>query len=358
MNEEECKPYLEEYKTYLIETLHSYAQYMQIDFLNILSENELIDTGRRKIENDDAIDLKMVPLEVQIPRCINQVSQAVNLFEKMEFERAYKYSVIFRYEIEYNELLQRLDNCPKVIKSKDLSGVEPLDNIPNVAIMDIIEDNVELKFSFKYDALDQDGNTKRIKYPVIVVFFKDCDLVEFRFDRIYGVFKNSKEFYARNNLHIQNWFKQNLNLDILDVDLIPILEKIQDIQGVVVYSQCMNSKAGGEATLKVNENYVLPFLGELENLMIEHEDKFSKAPEIKEILENYISEIKETSDLPWISLCWLGVRKSKNNIVKFSHNYMNKGYTLLQHYGLQKNMERMNEVVKCIADNREDTKTE
>ena len=119
----------------------------------------------------------------------------------------------------------------------------------------------------------------------------------------------------------------------------------------------MNFKNGGKAQLKTGEDgkYIMPFVGELKNLMLEMEDELSKCKIIKEKLENFIKEKEITSEYSLAEIDFLdknGIER-KNNRVKFNFNYMNSGFCLISYYynGLLLGMERMNNVTNFIKEN-------
>lgn len=133
--------------------------------------------------------------------------------------------------------------------------------------------------------------------------------------------------------------------------------KRDDNQNIKLISQYMFLKNGGKAQLTVgnNEEYVLPIIGELKNIMNELEEELSKNIKIKDALEQFIYEKEETTDYPWIEVLFLdseGV-KTRHNHVKFTFNYMNKSYSLITYYynDTLVEMERMNDVIRFIGKN-------
>lgn len=143
-----------------------------------------------------------------------------------------------------------------------------------------------------------------------------------------------------------------------NIHLEPIIEYIKNNKQdeVILFGQYMELGNGGSATLEVgkNEEYVLPFLGELKQILIEYEDEFDKSPTLKEVITQFIIEKEETSNYPWIMLRWKDEIKTRSIDVKFSFNYMQQDYCLLQHYSNANiGMERMNYVTRYIVKSRE-----
>ena len=132
------------------------------------------------------------------------------------------------------------------------------------------------------------------------------------------------EYFNRNDLG---------TLEALDLEFMIEITKSDDIDNIKLLSQYMFLKNGGKAQLTVgnNEEYVLPIIGELKNIMNELEDELSKSIRIKDALEQFIYEKEETTDYPWIEVLFLDSEgiKTRNNHVKFTFNYMNKKYSLI-----------------------------
>ena len=345
---------LDEYRLYVKETLNLYPKYLQDEFIKSLRGKDLINTNSKKKDLPiDMVDLSTTTkIEEKIKRSIDEIPTALTMFNTMEFEKGYKYSVLFRCDgLDYETIVKQINSCDHIMISD--TALEEMETIPSIAYLQENPKNIKLKFIFRYDKLDPDGNPIKFKYPLIVTIFKENDLIDFRFDRLSrNLFRDNTDVYCRNILLIKRWLLNKLGIIVLNVDMQEIVESIiANEVDVVKYAQSMNSRTGGEATLKVNENYVLPILGELKKLIADRKDLFDKSPEIKELLNDFISDIEETSDLPWITLCWKKERRIKNTNVRFSFDYMNQGYTLLQYTGILQDMERMNKIVECIARN-------
>lgn len=152
------------------------------------------------------------------------------------------------------------------------------------------------------------------------------------------------------------WFQEVAGFELENINIPPVISYInkKDQDEVAVHSQAMSMSSGAKAELYVSENGdpILPLLGELKELMKVNEELFEQSPEIKNLLDKFIADTEDTSDLPWISLKWKADAKNEGMLVKFKHNYENKGYTLLNFFGRQTNMEKMNNVTKYIIENK------
>ena len=121
----------------------------------------------------------------------------------------------------------------------------------------------------------------------------------------------------------------------------------------------MKINTGQYAQLEVgnNQEYILTFIGELKNILLDFQDELEKVPALKDTLDQFMFEKEEMSDYPWIEVLWDNDIKTRSIHVKFIFNYMNKDYGLIQHYynNVLVGMERMNYVVDYIASNRANT---
>lgn len=105
-----------------------------------------------------------------------------------------------------------------------------------------------------------------------------------------------------------------------------------------------------------NENYILPIIGELKEILNDHRNDLDKCPALKESLEQFMFENDELSECTWIEIMWENEIKVRSIRVKFIFNYKNRMYCLLQHYysNVLVGMERMNHVVRYISKHKDD----
>ncbi|MBT2215704.1 hypothetical protein KK120_07705 [Virgibacillus dakarensis] len=364
---------LEQYNEFLTTTIkETYPKYAQRKILKELERDRIVHLKSNQnatlFDDQNIVNLVDVPDDEKLPRAIQENQKAIGYIEKTEFRKSYKYAVVFSVSnFEEDEINQLLEN--KLMQDFDDEGhgfdklFDPDKDIEVIPTKTDIDDNVViLKFSKLFTGyLPSNGAKKQIKYPILAIYYKTLDVLEIRFDPIKGYFKQDEYFYHKQIQFVLEWFNENLSCELDDINLPPIIEYIcnLDEEDVNVHSQAMSLKSGGRAVLDtgVNENYVLPLLGELKELIKANEELFNENHEIKNLIENFILETEETSDLPWISLVWKD-SNSKGTVVKFNHNYMNQGYTLLQYYGLQTEMERMNNVTEYIIKHKGDLESE
>jgi len=135
-----------------------------------------------------------------------------------------------------------------------------------------------------------------------------------------------------------------------DEDVLPLLGELKEL----LKSNRELFEASPQVTEKLdNYNEMAIHSREIKELMTINEELIEQNIQIKELLDNFILETESASDLPWISLSWKHESKSKALKVKFSFNYMQKEYSLLQYYFNNKTeMERMNYVTRYLIENK------
>ncbi|WP_142316027.1 hypothetical protein [Bacillus toyonensis] len=348
-----------------------YPKYLQTSILKLLKRDNIISDRRDLLtEIGEALDISEVS-EVseseQLIYVLENDNKVLKKIEENEYHNAYKYSTLFKVnelpkgKIESLEELNKIQTFSVDSEENDILFKDHFSDIIPTKFEN--EEVIILKFSrvlTGYLAAGGD-NRRTVKTPILVVFFKDFNVVEIRFDKVKGFLKNNDEyFYPKQVTMVKEWLEENLEIELEEINLSPIIEYISNLEDpeVNVSAQAMNLRTGAKAVLDAGENdqYVLPLLGELKGIIKANEELFIKNEHtlnIKDILENFIFETEESSDLPWISLTWRnGTVKSKAVKVKFSFNFMGQEYTLLQYYGNNSEMERMNNVTRYIIENK------
>jgi len=359
----------EEYLSYIVGSIETYStkekkQLITLFFNEGVAYKEIVQ--QTQISDMEAQNITGLELSEQIKKCITGNNKAVRIFEKWEFTKDYKYSIICKTD-DYDVFASKVKNDSRVKADENESAyMSDVRNVPVIFKPPIIfemDDFLILKYNLKFEALHpQTEEELLIKYPLIIVLHKNEKLIEFRFDDLKRIFYYDTISKDKLYLHLTNIISDNLKndykIDISPLDLDFIKTKAKDSNEVKLIANYMKTSIGGNAILEVgnNKEYILPFIGELNLLMREKKEEFNKAPVIKELLEQFIYEKEEMSDYPWIVVLWEAEKKTRNITVKFIFNYMNSGFCLMQHYynNVLVGMERMNHVVRFIGENRED----
>lgn len=360
----------EEYRDLLIQTTNEiYPKYIQNHILKGLEKEEIVKDDGNLSLFDDSVDLSELPEEEKLAASIQESIEVTKFIEEWEFNKHYKYSVIFDYEIADDKSLNELipedeiqnfttsnDSFDQLVATKRnaFGEMEFAEEVKPTKYE--TEEFIFLKFNIKYQFNNvQEERVTKLKYPILVVFFKGLNILEIRFDKIKNSYKDKDTLYVDNISMIHDWLKNKMELNIRNINLEPKIESIckDKTNHVVVHSQCMSLRSGGKATLEVggNTDNLLPILGELKELMKRNKILFEESEEIKDLLEDFISDTEDTADLPWIALRWTNKVKAKEIIVKFQHRYMGANYSLLQYFGSQTQVERMNYVTKYLIEN-------
>lgn len=353
----------ENYLEYLEKTVQLYPdkvkrylvkQFIQKGIATMNAES----SGQLCLDGTEVIDISEKALTDQLSACIHQSKSAVLFLEKWEFVKDYKYSVIFTCD-DFANILDKVEN------------ISPLDGCyENDYLYASFEKPVAyhsdeykfLKFNLAFAAVHPLTQEELLtKYPFLVVFHKNGELVEFRFDVLKRVFLSDRKeatIYSDLIAELIGYFKDYFSCELKPLNLDFMVNVCKHDNSVKLIAQYMKLPSGGNAQLEVgnNQEYVLPFLGELRALLNDNQIELEKLPAFREALEQFMFEMEEMSDYPWIELLWENEIKTRSIHVKFIFNYMNNQYCLIQHYysNVLIGMERMNYVVKYIINHRND----
>lgn len=350
------------YVNYIKGTVDSYPIKLKKHLMHIFVKNEVVIKDKRKVMQIslDKIGLKNVAnlsLNEQVLECLNGSKKAIDLFENWEFVKDYKYSIMLETD-DFNTLINKVEAIEKKNEQDTCFKYEGTFINP---VFFVDKEYKYLKFNLLYSSYDIDERKELLlKYPFLVVFNMKYKFIEFRFDTIKSMYLNNRHdnYIYRNFINnMIRYFHENLKIELRPMDL-SFFRGItnEERTDLKLVAQSMRLRNGGQAQLEVgnNEDYLLPFIDELKSLMHDFGDELNNLPDFKRALNDYINEMIEMSDYPWIELVWVNDITTKNNRVKFTFNYMGEDYTLMQHMYSQAlvGMERMNHVTEYIIKNR------
>lgn len=355
---------LDNYLEYLKKTTVSYSNKVKHHLIQVFIEKGIATKqsnieGQLGIEGLVAVDISEKTLSDQLLTCLNKSEEACHYIEEWEFLKDYKYSVIFTCN-NFHEFLEKVKK------------ITPLDNSYEndyvfssfVNPVSYSKDNYYfLKFNLTYAAVHPLTQEELLaKYPFLVVLHEKGELIEFRFDVIKRVFLSDKKeqtIYSDLISEMIKYIKSKFDCDLYPLDLDFMVNVCKNDDKVKLIAQYMKLPNGGNAQLEVgnNQEYVMPFIGELRSLLNEYQPALGKIPDFRAAIEQFMFEKEEMSDYPWIELLWENEIKTRSIHVKFIFNYMNKSYCLIQHYcsNVLIGMERMNYVVEYIINHRNDS---
>lgn len=267
-------------------------------------------------------------------------------FIEVLFEQLYKYSAIFKINnSNYEEYIDSLKES-----NHNNENTEFVYNEDRQSIV-IMEEKIGHKL------VDESLNeVKRINASLITIINSD-----------YGVYlvistESIPQYYRRNEStqyylnkidEIRDFIENTLFLSLSAVDFNYTIEQIRNTDNeneIIISAQSMNINSGAKATLdsSSSQDIILPILGEIKILLEENAELFKQCNEGYDLLKNYIEELEQESDLPWVTL------RFNNKIqVKFLFEIAtNKDYTLLNYYSdynsSKKGREAMNDVTNKI----------
>ncbi len=348
------------YNFYLQGTIESYSTKVKKHILKLFVKEGLAQAHEQvTLEcGDTTIDVIDLELEEQLKACLRENKAAVKLFEKWEFTKDYKYSALFETD-DFDSLLTKISGIDTISESNEYEN-ERLQDIFTLPVRHEVNDLIIIKFGLKYSAIHNiTGKEILLKYPVLVVFHVKNHIIEFRFDSLKRSFLSERKeqtVYSDLIKELIRICSIEYGHDITSIDLSFMVQETKEKDDVRLMAQYMKLPRGGNAQLEVgkNEEYILPIIGELKELLSKHIIDLEKVPVLKEALNQFLFENEELSDYSWIEVMWENDIKTRSIRVKFIFEYRNNNYCLLQHYynNALIGMERMNHVIKYIAEHR------
>ena len=286
----------------------------------------------------------------------------ISFYEALEYKKLYKYSVPFFYEAgekSIDEVLKEMQIA--VFKNEIYQPEYVIDrNLNESAPIAYVEDGIYfIKFVLQ-KAYQQSDTFEQIdyRYPIVIYINPSINILEVRYDSMRYSYNEQidRDAYSKIVFYCTDWIKDNLGMKLFHCEHMDTIKIINDIQNTEVrmYKQMMEMKAGGSAELTASENgdYMLPFLGEIRELIDENEELFAEADEIRQLLLQYLNEKEATASYPYIYVKWIKPVETKSYIVKITFDYFNGKITLLQHITGKCNdlgMGRMNDAIEYLS---------
>lgn len=362
----------EQYKKLIIETLESYPKYRhKFIYQEICKHLHFGEDGNSLFQySDDFIKICKSDSDLQKIKCaIEQKKQGIVEVLKTEFYHSYKYATLL--EVKQGEE----ENIKAFISSKEkfIDSNYHIDNLTNDIDVDYIPSYLEveqgvraLKFAMELTGYlpIPDNNETVHKYNVVLLYFEEENIIEIRWDSIKTHYKSMyPDLYDKVKHKTMDWVKSNIRIDCIPVNLSRTVEAIKqsDNHDIIVAAQEMRLKTGAFMTLDIglNEDAILPFLGELKEMMLVEGATFEANEEtkmIKKMIEDLIKDKEETSDLPWITLIWGYNKKTKARAkaieIKFSFNHNDDIFDIMMYYGNKPEAGRMNDVTRFLIKNK------
>ncbi|WP_367942326.1 hypothetical protein [Enterocloster citroniae] len=342
---------------YTLKSLNECTNQTLHKIVNIFIEDGI--ATKRNEENSGKIYIGSMTSKSGLFLCLKEQNSAIKSIEKWEFDKNYKYSMLFDVKNFDEKIIGNLLDSNQMVCYDNLDRCEELYSVAMNPSIKKIDSNYCLKFNFKLSATDTYGEKLKKRYTVVAIYYSDKQMLELRFDTVEQIYSRERFYFVYGVLE---WLRRYLGLSITAIDLKEIADYIMKngkTDQVVPSAQDMHMASGGKATVEVgnNDKMILPFIGELKILMESYDDDFRKAPILKKVFEDFIYEKENLSEFPWIRFKF----EEKNFEVKFLFDYGRENGCLLQHFhsALKANQgrERMDYVTNYIIKVRDIVKT-
>lgn len=290
-------------------------------------------------------------------------SNFLKFYDEFDFLKMYKYSVPFFYDGEIDDkIIELLKNDTELQEHGSYDESKEYVIASNykevIPVYYKIDDNRRaIKFVFQKSYFKENGEPVDYRY-VVVVYFDDANkILEIRYDSLkYGHTTDSKTIYMNNIDNTIEWIKNKLDIQLFRCDsknFLDVIKKDED-NGVKIFKQMMDMGSSGaaELTASQDEDFILPFIGEIQEIINENEELFNQNKEIKDLLLEYLKEKEATASYPYVYLLWKRAVVSKSFIVKITFSYFDNMYIQLQHITgtcTDFRMERMNDAIQYFG---------
>lgn len=354
------------YKDSLLGCSKAYQKYF---VRQLKSEGHITDDEQCSLsDKPNVFSMEKHQNEKSVITLMTQTSSYAASFEYMEFIKLYKYSVPLYFSTPDGV------SVSQSIQNAELSLFEYDSFTPSFTLSRAIgEDTPQyyvknneffIKFVLqKAYPNPEDYQPINYRYPVVIYINPTLSILEIRFDSVRYDPQFGKESYENLLGDCVAWINDKLHFSLFMCDhsnAITILNSNDD-ESVRIYKQMMELSSGGSAELTASEekDYVLPFIGELRELVSENEELFSRCNDIKELLLNYLNEKEVTASYPYVYIKRVAPVESDSYILKVTFAYYFGKYTGLQHQtGTCRDlgMERMNDAIKYLCESGSFTK--
>lgn len=347
--------YLEFYEN----TIKEYSKPMKRQISMMLEEEHLITfEEQRNIEDkEESLYFSQRDYDLILTKSARNID-FLDFYDKIDFVKMYKYSIPFFYEgdIEKNisELLLEttlMEHGKTSMKNKYIIASDFKEVLPVYYKID--DKHLAIKFVLQKVYYKEYDEPVGYRYVVVVYFDKKNKLLEIRYDSLrFSPVTDSRTVYKSNIENILEWLKCKMQLKIYrcsDKQFLKVV-KSDTVKEVKIFKQMMDMGSSGSAELTASqdEDYILPFIGEIQELIDENEELFNQNKEIKDLLQEYIKEKEATASYPYVYLLWKKAVISKGFIVKVTFSYFDGMYIQLQHITgtcTDFSMERMNDAI-------------
>ena len=315
--------------------------------------------GEYNSKDSNIVNLSGLTKEEKIIKCIRKNKKTIQLFDKIEIEKGYRYSILFYCSnINYNDFVEKLRKNAIDINSEYYNEQQKQNEIDDSKLA--FYDTEKRLFIKAYKSIEiinkRQLRREYVRYPILFVFHKEMNIFECRFDRL--SFNNNNDFYKTTMDARLYQIKgiQQFNCSYVDLETIikQIVENKKEFIREIIWS--FESAKSKGLTLKVGEDGVLPFIGDLEIILANLKQSYNKNSDVLECLaeiDDYIDKTKRFANERFRILSLVKNESSefeKSIDFKILFEYSNNAFDLINIYDNEINdMERINYVVEFIG---------
>jgi len=306
----------EQYKKFLInKMIVDSPKYLKQRLVNDIVSEKIGTYGNEK---EGIISLTGMTIDEKILACMNSNCKTTQLVDLLEFQKAYKYIILFRYSAVNIDRLREIATDVKTNYYENYNSNEINDQVL------FFEDELHIyvKFHKFIDIINQTDLTKKfVRYPIIFVFHKDCDLFEVRFDKLshnrdYNFYKITMEArlaWLGSNLGLKwGYFDSEKSIKYI------VENKKEYVKEIIWAFETAMSKG---LTLKAGEDGIMPFIGDLERLissLLERYQDETAATECLREVNDYLDKTKRFANEKYKLLSW--IKKEENGETSILEN--------------------------------------
>lgn len=161
----------ESYINYIVYTLSTYNKVNKKTILDIYKKEGLAKKKDKQttLFDSEYVDIDYNDFDTTLANCVIKKEKAVELYEKYQFTRSYRYSVLFKCN-NFEKILIDINRIPEY--KFDSNDIRLFDEFKMPKKLETSEDII-LLFDRKFEAIHpQTSDELLLHYPVLVVFHK------------------------------------------------------------------------------------------------------------------------------------------------------------------------------------------
>lgn len=311
-------------------------------------------------KDPNSINLVNMEINEKIELCLNSNNKVIDFINKLEFSKGYRYSILLKYSnidfSKFDTLYTNINGDYYNNYNNDFDSDEVL-----------IKENTDMyliKFHKFIKIIDKKNvQEKTIRYPIVIAIYKNINVLEIKFDKLSH--DGDSNFYKLTMDARISRLVTDLNLIWEPFSLEETIKELDttysDLAKVIIWSfEAAQSKG---LTLKVGEDGIMPFIGEIElliNSIRESYDNDEVNNALDEVLD-YIDRTKKFANEKFRIISWKKRYNSNKNKfedlddnelnMKINFEYKESMHDLINIYEIEINdMERCNYVIKSICE--------